>query len=239
MKYNDKNLNLPIGIPIQNGKIDNISGIQKFGYNSSVSTSFETIWDNGDLYNYPTTATTAVATSDNTGDDNNGTVHVFGLDANYDLIDEVITIGGSASTALFIRVFRAYMQTGETDNVNQGNITITVNSIAVAKITAGYGQTLMSVYTIPRNYRGFLMSFDAGTSKQKEVELKIMVRPINGNTFQTKAFLTTFGVPIRKEYLIPEILIEKTDIEVRAKADAATAISAGFELILQDITLGI
>jgi len=236
-KFDNQNIDLPFGIPVQMGIVDNFSGIQKFGYNDSVGTSFETVWTNGtDLYIYPTTATTAVATSSNTGADNGGTVHIFGLDENFDLADEVITVGGSASTTTFIRLHRAFMSTAITNNVNQGDITITVDSKTGAYISAGYGQTLQSVYTIPRNHRGYLMSFDVGTSKDLELEAKIMARPINGNAFQTKAFKTLRGGAFRKEYLIPEVLTEKTDIEMRVKASATSSVSGGFELLLEDIT---
>jgi hypothetical protein len=46
-KFDDQNIDLPFGIPVQMGIVDNFSGIQKFGYNGSVGTSFETIWDGG------------------------------------------------------------------------------------------------------------------------------------------------------------------------------------------------
>jgi hypothetical protein len=235
-KFDDQNIDLSYGISVQKGIVDNFSGIQKFGYNASVGSSFETIWTAGtDLYVYPTTATTAVATSSST-DDNGSTVHVFGLDENFDLADEVITVGGSASTTTFIRMHRAFVASANTGVVNVGNITVTVDSKTVAYISAGYGQTLQSIYTIPRNYRGYLLSFDIGNSKDQELEAKIMARPINGNTFQTKAFQTIRGGAFRKEYLIPEVFTEKTDIEMRAKASATSSVSGGFELLLEDIT---
>jgi len=228
--------NAPFGLALQKGEINNFSGVQKFGYNSSVGTSFETIWTNGTgLYQYPTSATTAVATSSNTADDDGGTVHIFGLDQNFDLADEVITIGGAASTTTFIRIYRAFMATATTNNVNQGNITITVDTKTVAYISAGYGQTLQTLYTIPRNYVGYLMSFDIGNSKDSEVEAKIMARPINGNTFQTKAFVTVRGGGFRKEYIVPEVFSEKTDIEARVKSGATASVSGGFELVLQKL----
>ena len=225
---------MPLGLAIQRGNIPNFSGIQKFGYNTAVGTVFETIWENGSLYSYPTSATTAVATSTST-DDNDSLVHIYGLDSNWDLADEVITVGGSASTTSFIRVFRSVLTNANTGVVNVGKITTTVNSLPVSIIDVGYGQSLQAIYTIPRNYRGYLMSIDVGTSKQKEVEAKFMQRPINGNTFQTKSLITSFGTPFRKDYLVPEILSEKSDLEMRAKADATTSISAGFQLILEKI----
>ena len=225
---------MPLGLAIQRGNIPNFSGVQKFGYNTAVGTVFETIWENGSLYVYPTTPTTAVATSTST-DDNDSLLHIYGLDSNYDLADEVITVGGSASTTSFIRVFRSVLTNANTGVVNVGKITTTVNSIAVSVVDVGYGQSLQAVYSIPRNYRGFLMSIDVGTSKQKEVEAKFMQRPLNGNTFQTKSLITSFGTPFRKDYLVPEILSEKSDLEIRAKADATTSISAGFQLILEKV----
>ena len=228
------NNNIPLGLAIQRGLVNNFSGIQKFGYNTAVGTVFETIWENGGLYAYPTTATTAVATSSDT-DDNDSLVHIYGLDSNYDLADEVITVGGSASTTSFIRVFRSVLTNANTGVVNVGKITTTVNSLPVSIVDVGYGQSLQAVYSIPRNYRGYLMSIDVGTSKQKEVEAKFMQRPINGNTFQTKALVTSFGTPIHKDYFVPEILSEKSDLEMRAKADATTSISAGFQLILEKV----
>ena len=226
--------NAPFGLAVQMGAINRFSGIQKFGYNDTVGTSFETVWTNGTgLYVYPTTASTAVATSSNT-DDNGSTVHIFGLDSNFDLADEVISVGGSASTTSFIRMHRAFISSANTGVVNQGDITVTVDSKTVAFISTGYGQTLQSVYTIPRNTIGYLMSFDVGTSKDLELEAKIMARPINGNAFQTKAFTTLRGGAFRKEYNVPEVLTEKTDIEMRVKASATSSVSGGFELILQD-----
>ena len=228
------NNNIPLGLAVQRGLVNNFSGVQKFGYNTAVGTSFETIWENGSLYSYPTTPTTAVATSSDT-DDNDSLVHIYGLDSNYDLADEVITVGGSASTTSFIRVFRSVLTNANTGVVNVGKITTTVNSLPVSIVDVGYGQSLQAVYSIPRNYRGYLMSIDVGTSKQKEVEAKFMQRPLNGNTFQTKSLITSFGTPIHKDYFVPEILSEKSDLEMRAKADATTSISAGFQLILEKV----
>ena len=233
MSFIDIN-NMSFGLAIQRGLVNNFSGVQKFGYNTAVGTVFETIWENGGLYAYPTTATTAVATSTST-DDNDSLVHIYGLDSNWDLADEVISVGGSASTTSFIRVFRSVLENANTGIVNVGKITTTVNSLPVSIVDVGYGQSLQALYTIPRNYRGYLMSIDVGTSKQKEVEAKFMQRPLNGNTFQTKSLVTSFGTPFRKDYLVPEILSEQSDLEMRAKADATTSISAGFQLILEKI----
>ena len=228
--------NIPFGFSIQRGDVNNFQGIQKFGYNSSVGTSFETIWDGGGDYTFITSAGTATATSSDTGSDNNGTVEIVGLDSNYDLATETITIGGSASTTSFIRVFRARMINANTGNTNVGTITITVSSTTVAQIQPTYGQTLMAVYTVPRNYNAYLVQLDVGSSKDLENEIKFRIKELdNGNSWNTRSFITTRGGFTEKNFHVPEIIPAKTDIEMRAKSSATSSISGGFELILEKV----
>ena len=229
------NTSLPIGLAVQRGDVGNFSGVQKFGYNSSVGTSFETIWDGGGDYTFITSSGTATATSSDT-DDNTGTVKIFGLDSNYDLAEETLTIGGSAGSVSFIRVFRALMKTANTGNANVGTITITVSSTTVAQILPTYGQTLMAIYTVPRKYQAYLVQLDVGSSKDLENEIKFRIKQIdNGNVWNTRSFITARGGFTEKNYHVPEIILEKTDIEMRAKSSATSSISGGFELILEKV----
>lgn len=239
MPFNIQNsrpfVEFPFGINVQKRLIEDFQAIEKFGRNDSVGTSFETIWSGGGIYVYPTTATTAVATSSDTGSDNGGTVKVFGLNQDYDLANEVITIGGSASTTTFIRVFRALMVTPTTGTANVGTITITVDSKSVALIDPEYGQTLMCVYTIPRNKTGYLVNINASASKSQETEFLLTVRSnTTGTAFNTKAYITTTGNYVNRKYDIPDVIIEKSDIELRAKSSATESVSGGFELFIED-----
>ena len=227
--------NMPFGLGVQKGLVTNFSGIQKFGLNTAVGTSFETIWDGNNTYTYPSSSGTATATSSDT-DDNTGTVEIQGLDSNYDLATETLTIGGSAGTTNFIRVFRAVMKTANTGTSNVGDISITVSSTTVAKITAGYGQTLMAIYTVPRKYNAYILQLDIGSSKDLENEIRLITKEIsNGDVFNTKAFITTRGGFVEKNYVVPIKISEKTDIEIIAKASATSAVSAGFEFVLEKV----
>ena len=228
--------NMPFGLGVQKGLVTNFSGIQKFGLNTAVGSSFETIWDGNNTYSYPSSAGTATATSSDTASDNNGTVEIQGLDSNYDLATETLTIGGSAGSTSFIRVFRAIMKTANTGTSNVGVITITVSSTTVAQIRAGYGQTLMCVYTVPRKYNAYLMQLDVGSSKDLENEIVLRIKEIdNGNAWNTRSFITTRGGFVEKNFHVPEIINAKTDIELRGKASATSSISGGFELILEKV----
>jgi len=229
--------NAPFGLSVIKGLVNNFDGVHKFGLNTAVGSSFETIWDGNNTYTYPSSAGTATATSSDTSSDNTGTVKIFGLDSNYDLAEETLTIGGSAGSTSFIRVFRAVMITANTGTGNVGVITITASSTTVAQIRAGYGQTLMCLYTVPRKYNAYLMQIDVGSSKDLENEIRFITKKINGSgdVFTTKAFITTRGGFIEKNYVIPVKIAEKTDIELIAKASATSAISGGFELVLEKV----
>ena len=226
--------NIPYGIPVALGRYTELSGIQKFGYNSAVGSSFETIWDGGNGYTFITTAGTCAVAS-TSGDDSDAVIRVIGLDANYDDLSEDITVG-STGTSSFHRVHRAFLKspgTGQTTNV--GDITMTVDSTTAAKILAGNGQTLMAIYTIPRHCRGFLMTFNGGTSKNQEIEWRLLAKEINDGAAQTKAYETGIGNNFHRTYQVVEMFQPKTDVYVEAKANATAAVSAGFELILERI----
>lgn len=236
-KFDDQNIDLPYGIPVQKGIVDNFSAIGQYGYNTAVSTTFATVWGGTGLYVYPTSATTAVATSSDSASDDGGTVLITGLDQNYVQQSETITIGGSASTTTFLRVFSAKMLTANTGDANVGNITITVNAKTVAYINAGYGSNLSAIYTVPANKKAWIVSASIGMSKQKEIEAKIISKGItNGNVWNTIGYQTTFAVPLYREFTMPIPVTEKSDIEVRVKADATCAVSASFSILLEDIT---
>ena len=69
------------------GKVRGTSYVEKFGRNSSVATSIETIWDHGGIYEYLTSATAVYVYSANANDGLTETgarkVTVQGLDTVY------------------------------------------------------------------------------------------------------------------------------------------------------------
>lgn len=223
-------------LQISRGLIRGAYSVNKFGYNSAVpSNAYETIWDGSNLYTYISSAGTATVTSSDTSSDNGGTVTVYGLDANYDLAQETLTIGGSAGTQSFYRVFRATLDTANTGTSNVGTVTVTVDSTSAAIISPARGQTLMAIYTIPRGKKGYLVQLDTGSQKDLENEITLVVRNGSGNVFQTKEFISVRGGFNTKTYALPVEIDEKYDIEVRAKSSATSAVSAGFELIVLDV----
>lgn len=222
-------LNTEHFIQIAQGNVLKTSHINKFGYNPAVGSTFEAVHDAGGNYAYPATAGVATVAG---ASDAGAVIEVQGLDENYNLAIEDVTVG-SSSTTTFIRVFRARVKTLTSGTVNVGNITITVDGAVRATILAGNGQTLMAVYTVPAGKTAYLLKFQGSIEKQKECEFKIMTRSFNnGGVFNTKAKFGSFGAIANYDYPVPLKIAEKTDIEIVCKAGATTGVGAIFDLIL-------
>ncbi len=109
---------------------DNLLHIVKFGTNESVGTTFAHIWPLGGIYNWPSVATTVRVASGGSSNDaalGSGarTIVVDGLDENFDIATEEITLAGSSAsvstTTTFIRVHRAFVtEVGSYGGVNAG-----------------------------------------------------------------------------------------------------------------------
>ena len=222
-----------IGWAVALDEFDDCSAIDKFGYNADIGTAYETVWDGGGVYAYPSSAVTVTATSAGGATDNGVSVLIEGLDTNYDVLTETVTLTGSGTATTsgeFLRVYRAYVS-GATEPA--GNVTIANGGTTYAQITTPYNQTLMAVYTIPRRKKGWLVAVNISTEKQKEVRGRLLTRQ-PGGVFRSKGIIGTFGVPFQRKWVVPCPIPEKTDIEIQALTGSITSIAAGFEIILQD-----
>jgi len=222
----------PYLIGIAQGLVSGTSSINKFGYRESIPSSYQTIWDGTADYAYAA-AGTVLAVADNTSSDNNGTVEVQGLDQNYALITETLTIGGSASSNQFLRVFRARMITANTGSTNVDEIRIKRATTDLAIILAGAGQTLMSLYTIPAGKTGYLIRLQGNVDANNDALFRLISRPLN-ESFNVKGQFGVFASGFTVEYPIPLVFTEKTDLQVVAKSQNNVGGGANFDLILKD-----
>ena len=232
-------LSTPFEYDIVKGNLSGKLALRKFGHNTEVAATLEDIWDGSGVYSYLTSAEIVYITSDDDTDDQ--TYEVQGLDANWDYqIKEVVCSGFSpvAVGGTWIRVFRI-KNIGITDNA--GNIYISTGPVdsdsdgvpdsgLLAQITATYNQTLMALWTVPAGYTAYLTSFYASTSSAKVTEVHLYVKPY-GKVFQIKKLATINQGTTKFSYDFPLIITEKSDITIKALADAGGGdISAGFDL---------
>jgi hypothetical protein len=229
-------------IHLARGAVAKTSHVNKFGYNTAVGTSFETVSDLGGDQYYPTSAGVVSVVSSDANDDDGDTgartVEIQGLDGNYEEISEIITLNGTSAvttTKSYHRVFRMRVLTAGSSGINEGNVTASIDGNNVAQISGGNGgQTLMAVYTVPAGKKGYLDDFHGSLSKNQEAVFMIRTRDSVGGAWQVKAMFGTFANAVHYHYPIPIEINEKTDIEIRVKAGATSECGAIFDIILVD-----
>ena len=230
----------PFELQVAQGQIAYHKQIYKFGQNSVVGNSVETIWQQGGLYSYPPSATTMTVSSSNTNDTSAGTgartVLISGLDGDYNEISETITLNGQTAvttTNSFLRVNRGIVLTAGSGGANAGIIYVgtgTVTTGVPANIYTtingdGTNQSLQAFWTVPANYNAYIYqtNISTGNSSNTPAVLKtlLVARP-HGGVFNTKEIIVLTDGNHLQDYSFPITLTEKTDIEFRAESSSAS-----------------
>jgi hypothetical protein len=229
--------------------------IHKFGAVPAMSQDANgTIWDENDtVYPWATIDSNGVLTVSVVAPNNEGSartthdgdsVEIQGLDSNYELQTETVTISGSSATTTnnFKRVFRAQFAAATGFNPNSERILIQSGGTTVAKILEDLGQTLMAIYTIPAGYTGHLMRLDVTAQGTATGSFKLFARPGGVGSFQLKHVAEVNGVggPYQLEYPIPQSFTEKTDIDARMHTLSNNGrYTCTFDILLVDNTVGV
>ena len=229
---------------IARGLVKGTSAVHKFGAVPSMSTNTTgTVWDIGDtVYPWSAWATAGTITIDRAdAADANKQITVVGLDSSYNALTETITLTnatGNASTNSFIRIFRAFVVDGTT---NVGLISIKRNGTTVAAITAGKGQTLMAVYTIPAGHTGYIIKGTATSPAGADGTGDMFIRYFGQSSFRVGHSFEVSGAggQYLYEFSTPIAIPAKSDIDVRIVTRSNNGrYTAAFDLILIKDSLG-
>jgi len=241
MSCNNINFENPFSLAVSSGALSpSYKQVFKFGTNSNVGNSQQTIWQQGGIYSYPPSASTMTVSSSDVNDTSAGTgartVQIFGLDASYNEASETITLNGQTAVTTvnsYIRMNRALVLTAGSGGVNAGNIYVgtgTVTSGVPANIYTiingnGSNQTLQAFWTVPAGYTAYIYqsNISTGTSSNTPAILTtfLVARPFDG-VFNTKEVITLSTGNHLQDYSFPIKLTEKTDIEFRAESSSAS-----------------
>lgn len=204
------------------GKMRGARYIHKFGAVPQLSQNTEgSVWDvNDTVYPWSAFDTPAAASvlAVSAGDDGK-TIEVEGLDENFDVVKEDIVVssaGAVTGTQVFARIYRAFIKVGDS---NEGNIDIQVNATTVARISAGIGQTLMSVLTIPDGHTGYMFKGICTAESGADGSGFMLARYAGttafrvGHTFEVNGS----GGEYQYETSFPFPFPERTDIDVHIK----------------------
>jgi hypothetical protein len=240
----------PFELQVARGQIAFHKTIFKFGFNPDIDNSLETIWTEGGLYSYLSSASILKVSSSSTADDEGSTgaetVQIYGLDADYNEINEVIILDGQTavdSTKEYLRINRMIVRSAGSGGTNAGIIYVGTGTVTsgvptnkYATINVGDGQSLMALWTVPAGYTAYVTQTDitvATTQNNKYATIHFVARPF-GEVFQVKDKFVKSESSNHQGYTFPLKFEEKTDLEFRAIGDsvgADIAISAGIDIV--------
>ena len=216
-------------LSISAGADDEVSYVHQFGFTDGIASSDTpvSIHPSHSLYPFLTSASQLTLAS-TLSDTNN--VTVYGLDANYDMIDEVVTLNGVTgvlTTQSFLRVHSIVCNT-----TNTGVITAKVGADTLAEIRPNQLKSLMAVYTVPKGYTAFIMGVDASVNKGHDAVVDMYARASGDFKIQFTSDVYQSAYSYRPA--IPIKLPEMTDIDFRVSGveNSNTRVACGFELVL-------
>lgn len=214
----------------------------KFANNPALGTSYEEIWNVGGFESYLSSAEVMEITSTDAADAAAGTgartLQVYGLDNNYRMIDEIVTLNGTSAvdtTQSYLRVYRMIVRSAGSGAANAGTIDATAKSAGSvhARITIGDNQTLKSQYTVPDGYYIIIEDLEAGVFRNDDWQVRLVVRE-EGEVFAVKRQIEIFGSPYRSDFLPPLIYPPRSDLALQGVNNGAgtIAISGSYDFIL-------
>jgi hypothetical protein len=231
---------MPYLYDIAKGSIKNHYAIHKFGYNPTLPTNYEDVWEQSSVYTYTTTAQVMYCSSGDNIDTQ--MIEVSGLDENWNYQVVSVKLAGRTKTVvgteLWMRVFRV-RNIGTTDFVGviyvyeDDTVTLGVPDTATkirARVENGNNQTQMALFTIPSGYTGYIVKAYGSTSSTKLLTQGLFVREYGG-VFQIK-HLKQFTEGIWSyDFPLPLKVKAMSDITMKAKVTVAgDDIAAGFDL---------
>jgi hypothetical protein len=211
-------LNAPWELQVGRGKVAGVTSINIQGYNAAMPSSWCTAWELANSvgnYVYPSSEVAMAFTS---GSSESLTMTVSGLDSSYTPKTAIVTFTNSTTgivtsgTNLFYRINRMQI----TSNTSVGAISATNNGTTYARISAGTGQSLASLYTVPAGYTFYLLRVVAYTTNNgnQYCTYRVFTQTISGGITTPQIVLTA---PFQQTYstlrVVPRPYVANTDIQ--------------------------
>lgn len=186
-------------LSVQQGLIANEFIVTKFGRHATVGTTLTHVSISGEYQTPTTTQTLEILSSD--VDDNPASVGahkvvIEGLDANFDIQLDTVTMDGTTPVTLgkqFMRVYRgyvlesgAYVTTGTPSHqgqitlrgVSEGPTWFIIDTVEGTIEGFGIGQTQIGTYTIPRNCTAYLITKSFSVESNKPASIYFFKREL-------------------------------------------------------------
>jgi len=246
-------LQIPFETAVNMGMVEGFSVIDKFGFNSAITTTTdpEDVWEGGGVYTYDAFGTAPIVSLASSSGADTQDISILGLDITGALVSQTITLAGTARQALTTPLWRVFRMQNESSVSISGTVfcytgTGTVPSVGDSEVRAvidnGNNQTQMALYTVPLGYVGFLY--------YGEIAMEQAGTAFSGNEYancayksrrKEEVFKVKKTVPLnsqgssvyQEDRRFPDIIPELTDIKLTVNEVSATmGISGAFDILL-------
>jgi len=208
--------------------------IDKSGATETLGTSantMSTVWGGTGLYPWATFtgsgAKIYIKSVTNDPKVQGKSVTIEGLDSNYDILIETVSLHPTDTTIPvstvnnFYRTNKMYL-TGVNNNSlpHDYNIELRYGSSSgtiIGQLNAPWGRGQNCFYTVPRGYEAFVLSINGNSGKQDEITSSLWFHPYGGTWTLQKSFKFISG-SFDHNFRTPLRITEKSDIEIRAYA---------------------
>lgn len=231
------------------GLIPNQTRVAALGHNPDIPVGgAEDVWEGGGNYPFLAAAAQLEVVSTSASDTALGTgartVLVSGLDANYEVISEVVTLNGLTpvlTTREYLRINVFTTTSSGSGEVNAGDITLRVaGGGAIQSIArAGYGFGRSAVFTVPAGFTLFIKSFLFTVIPPSGATINIatfgiLQRSNTGNRRIALEIPVTSESPYRHDTQLGVTLSQRTDVVLRVTlaGQNGTNVTSAFEGIL-------
>jgi hypothetical protein len=239
----------PFELQVARGQIQGHSVVRVFGYNPDIDTSEEAVWPDGGTVPHPTAASVLSVSSTSANDTNGGTgawtVFIAGLDGDYNVVSETVTLSGQTAVSTvneYLYVNELYVVTVGTGGANAGHInvgtgTVTAGTPAVLYdlIDVGYNNRTTGHYCIPAGYTGYMIEgvFTAGQASGSTSITGFLKQHGPDGILRVGAVVTINNGSVPFPFDAPYQIPEKNCIGASAIGSAANnSVSSFFNIIL-------
>ena len=213
---------------VARGKVRGASVVNIFGFNAATTINMRALWElaNTTDYVFPTSAVNMTVTSA-AGDDGK-TMLIVGLDANYEEIQETVTLNNATppvTTLAFFRINNVVMISA----TNTANVSVTNGGVTYARINATLGTNQASIYTVPAGCEFYLYRIDAfmnDASAAKPGLFRNRVSFPNGRVLRVADTPYLNQMNIKRDF--PFRYEEKTDIQLQVRTLSGTSYAGVF-----------
>ena len=239
----------PFHLQVARGQVTMHTSVLVFGYNPDVDTTEESVWPNGGTVQHPTTASVLKISSSSADDAAAGTgartVTIAGLDGNYNVVTESVTLDGQTAvntTNSYLYVNEFYVTSVGSGGANAGHInagtgTVTAGVPAVLYdiIDIGFNNRTTGHYCIPAGYTGYMLQglFSSGQASGS-TSVTGFIRQHGPDGILRVGAVTTVNNGVADYFFeIPYRIPEKNCVGATAIGAAANnAVSSFFNILL-------